>query len=81
MMGDKITAKKPPSGSAFRSFRARGRRLTKRRSQAIAADIGYPVIIKATAGGGGRGMKWPSRSRELVALSHRALRSQAGLRQ
>src|SRR5690606_18728671 len=30
---------------------------TKEDALAIARDIGYPVIIKATAGGGGRGIR------------------------
>jgi acetyl-CoA carboxylase biotin carboxylase subunit len=58
IMGDKITAKKtavelgipvvPGSSGAVSS-----------EAEAIttAAEIGYPVLIKATAGGGGRGMK------------------------
>ena len=41
---------------------------TKRKR--IARDIGYPVIIKATAGGGGRGMKVARNDDELeIALS------------
>ncbi|MDH5187811.1 MAG: acetyl-CoA carboxylase biotin carboxylase subunit [Rhodospirillaceae bacterium] len=43
----------------------------------IAKEIGYPVIIKATAGGGGRGMKVANNDSELeIALT--TARSEAG---
>ncbi|WP_347268570.1 acetyl-CoA carboxylase biotin carboxylase subunit [Paracoccus sp. (in: a-proteobacteria)] len=58
IMGDKITAKEtakalgipvvPGSDGGVADVEAARR---------VAAQIGYPVIIKATAGGGGRGMK------------------------
>ncbi len=58
IMGDKITAKETMRklgvpcvpGSA-------GGVDTIEEARKIAAEMGYPVIIKATAGGGGRGMK------------------------
>ncbi len=58
MMGDKITAKDtmkalgvpcvPGSDGGVPDLET---------ARTVAAEIGYPVIIKATAGGGGRGMK------------------------
>ena len=58
IMGDKVTAKKtaaelgipvvPGSDGAVESLQEARR---------VAKDIGYPVLIKASAGGGGRGMK------------------------
>jgi acetyl-CoA carboxylase biotin carboxylase subunit len=58
MMGDKITAKEtakalgipvvPGSDGGVPDYET---------ARAVAAEMGYPVIIKATAGGGGRGMK------------------------
>ena len=58
LMGDKIQARQtvtkagvpilPGTKEAVESIE---------KAKEIAADIGYPVIIKATAGGGGRGMK------------------------
>ncbi|SHJ38540.1 acetyl-CoA carboxylase, biotin carboxylase subunit [Palleronia salina] len=58
MMGDKITAKDtmkklgvpcvPGSDGGVADLDEAGK---------VAGDMGYPVIIKATAGGGGRGMK------------------------
>ncbi len=58
LMGDKITAKEtmkklgvpcvPGSDGGVPNIDAARR---------VAAEIGYPVIVKATAGGGGRGMK------------------------
>ena len=42
----------------------------------VAAEIGYPVIIKATAGGGGRGMKL-ARSEKELENAFRTARSEA----
>jgi acetyl-CoA carboxylase biotin carboxylase subunit len=57
-MGDKIEAKRPPASSACRWSPDRtGRFPISTRPRAIAAEIGYPVLIKAASGGGGRGMK------------------------
>jgi len=65
-MGDKVAAKDamkragvpvvPGSDGAVASAKD---------AVAIAADIGYPVIVKAAAGGGGRGMKMVERPEDL----------------
>src|SRR6218665_1859937 len=71
IMGDKITAKKtavelgipvvPGSAGAVE---------TEAEAKKTAKEIGYPVLIKATAGGGGRGMKVAlNESEVLVAWS------------
>ena len=66
MMGDKITAKVsakalgipvvPGSAGGVPDFET---------ARSVAAEMGYPVIIKATAGGGGRGMKVAKSEKEL----------------
>ena len=43
---------------------------------AVAADIGFPLMVKAAAGGGGRGMRLVTEARQLRAALHSA-RSEA----
>ncbi|MFN3293259.1 MAG: acetyl-CoA carboxylase biotin carboxylase subunit [Gemmobacter sp.] len=77
IMGDKITAKEtaralgipvvPGSDGGVPDFESARR---------VAAEVGYPVIIKATAGGGGRGMKVARDTGELE-VAFRTARSEA----
>ncbi|WGT50837.1 acetyl-CoA carboxylase biotin carboxylase subunit [Thioclava nitratireducens] len=77
IMGDKITAKETARnlGIPVVPGSAGGVPDTESAKQ-IAADMGYPVIIKATAGGGGRGMK-VARSEEELEVAFRTARSEA----
>ena len=59
MMGDKISAKKAMRDANIPCVPGSGEPLTddNEKSLKIAQEIGYPVIIKAAGGGGGRGMR------------------------
>tara|TARA_B100000678_G_scaffold247892_2_gene221406 strand:+ start:212 stop:1561 length:1350 start_codon:yes stop_codon:yes gene_type:complete len=78
LMGDKITAKKTAAELGIPVVPgSEGEITTDEDAKTIADEIGYPVIIKATAGGGGRGMKVANNADELsIALS--TARSEAG---
>ena len=57
-MGDKIEAKRTAKALGIPVVPgSEGGVATADEAREVAKDIGYPVIIKATAGGGGRGMK------------------------
>lgn len=57
-MGDKSTAKKTMQRVGVPTVPGSEGLLTdEAEARAIASKIGYPIIIKATAGGGGRGMR------------------------
>ena len=58
MMGDKITAKQAVKAAGIPVVPGSdGALTTEEEAIAAAAEIGFPVLIKAAAGGGGRGMK------------------------
>jgi acetyl-CoA carboxylase biotin carboxylase subunit len=58
IMGDKITAKQTAVELGIPVVPgSKGEVATEAEAKTTAREIGYPVLIKATAGGGGRGMK------------------------
>ncbi len=68
-MGDKSTAKETMQRIGVPTVPGSEGLLTdEREALAIAREIGYPVMIKATAGGGGRGMRLVRAEEELVKL-------------
>jgi acetyl-CoA carboxylase biotin carboxylase subunit len=70
MMGDKITAKQAVKAAGIPTVPGSDGAVSDEAAAKTAADIGYPVLIKATAGGGGRGMKVAKTPGELsLALS------------
>ncbi|MBW4649045.1 MAG: acetyl-CoA carboxylase biotin carboxylase subunit [Kastovskya adunca ATA6-11-RM4] len=68
-MGDKSTAKETMLNAGVPTVPGSdGLLLSEQEAQAIARHIGYPVMIKATAGGGGRGMRFVQEESELTKL-------------
>jgi len=66
MMGDKITAKRAARAAGLPCVPgSEGAIESEEQALAMAAEMGYPVLIKATAGGGGKGMKSAESPEEL----------------
>lgn len=77
LMGDKITAKDTMKGLGVPCVPgSEGGVDTLEEAIAIGKQIGYPIIVKATAGGGGRGMKLAKSTSEMESAFHTA-RSEA----
>jgi len=77
MMGDKITAKQAVKEAGIPVVPGSDGGITDDKSAAkIAEEIGYPVLIKAAAGGGGRGMK-VARSQDELSSALSTARSEA----
>ncbi|TAL37982.1 acetyl-CoA carboxylase biotin carboxylase subunit [Phenylobacterium sp.] len=67
MMGDKITAKQAVKAAGIPVVPGSdGAVTTEEEAIAAAKEIGFPVLIKAAAGGGGRGMKVAKTEADLV---------------
>ncbi|OJU32042.1 MAG: acetyl-CoA carboxylase biotin carboxylase subunit, partial [Rhizobiales bacterium 68-8] len=78
IMGDKIEAKRTAKRLGIPVVPGSDGAVTDdREAKRIAAEIGYPVIIKASAGGGGRGMK-VARSEDDLATALATARTEAG---
>jgi acetyl-CoA carboxylase biotin carboxylase subunit len=68
-MGDKSTAKETMIGAGVPTVPGSdGLLMNEKEAEEIAQKIGYPVMIKATAGGGGRGMRLVHEESELTRL-------------
>ena len=66
LMGDKIAAKQSVKALGIPTVPGSDGEIgSDEEATRVAADIGYPVLIKATAGGGGRGMKVATKPSEL----------------
>ena len=68
-MGDKITAKTLAEAAGIQIVPGYKEDIPKNEEEfkKIAKDIGYPIMIKATAGGGGRGMRVVEHEGDLIS--------------
>ncbi|MEZ5535732.1 MAG: acetyl-CoA carboxylase biotin carboxylase subunit [Thiolinea sp.] len=69
LMGDKISAKDAMQKAGVPCVPGSGGAVPEDEDEclALADEIGYPVIIKATGGGGGRGMRVVHKAAELIS--------------
>ena len=56
-MGDKIRAKEAAAGAGLPLVPGSNGAATLEQARALADDVGFPLLLKAAAGGGGRGMR------------------------
>ena len=64
-MGDKVQAKAEMAGAGVPLVPGSDGQATPAEARAVADDLGYPVLLKAAAGGGGKGMRLVHARREL----------------
>lgn len=79
LMGDKIAAKKTVAKYKIPTVPgSEGSISSEEKAKKIANEIGYPVIVKAAGGGGGRGMKVAYSDKELEE-AYQTARREAGI--
>jgi acetyl-CoA carboxylase biotin carboxylase subunit len=64
-MGDKLEARQIAAGSGVPTVPGTDHAKTPSEATALAEKIGYPVLLKASAGGGGRGIKLVTTAAEM----------------
>jgi acetyl-CoA carboxylase biotin carboxylase subunit len=75
-MGDKVTARRAMEEAGIPIVPGTTERLDDAAAREAAREIGYPVMVKASAGGGGRGLRLVHSEADLAAALERA-RSEA----
>jgi acetyl-CoA carboxylase, biotin carboxylase subunit len=67
IMGDKIRAKEAAAAAGLPLVPGSSGEATLEQARALAEDVGFPLLLKAAAGGGGRGMRLVDGADELEA--------------
>ena len=74
-LGDKIEARRLAAGAGVPIISGSGEPLASvAAAQKLAEELGYPVLLKAAKGGGGRGMRVVREAKELAAALEQAQR-------
>jgi len=81
MMGDKISAKRAMRAANVPTVPGTEGATNVAAARAAAEELGFPILLKATAGGGGKGMRLVQRAEDLAdAFSMAAQRGRRGVR-
>src|SRR5215208_7043248 len=67
-MGDKLRARQIASSSGVPTVPGSDHAKTPKEAAKLAEKVGYPVLLKASAGGGGRGIKLVSNAAEIETI-------------
>ena len=74
LTGNKVTAKEVAAGAGIPVLRSAGPKSNVGELVVAGEDIGFPLFVKATAGGGGRGLRRVERPGDLRAAVEAAVR-------